>query len=170
MQLYNKPGTQRRKPGMEKIQARADNSYRRSPGLPLRYSSNAIAAKPRTALIPKAAAARHSTQKMSTSLHDGCPLNGGTTAFPRVQRRSLARPSCETLAPFVHPHISASSALAQSITSSARSRIDGGMARPNALAVLRFTARRKIAPPPQRPLWRQSLCGLETRALALQRD
>jgi hypothetical protein len=31
-------------------------------------------------------------------------------------------------------------------------------------------ARRKIAPPLQRPLWRQLLCGLETRALALQRD
>src|SRR5262249_9332884 len=29
---------------------------------------------------------------------------------------------------------------------------------------------RKTAPPPQRPLWQQSLCGLETRALALQRD
>src|SRR6516162_4352877 len=27
--------------------------------------------------------------------------------------------------------------------------------------------RRKIAPPPQRPLWRQSLCELETRALVL---
>src|SRR5262249_34037154 len=30
--------------------------------------------------------------------------------------------------------------------------------------------RRKIAPPPQRPLWRRLLCGLATRALALQRD
>jgi hypothetical protein len=40
------------------------------------------------------------------------------------------------------------------------------------LDVIKFVAsgRRKIAPPPQRPLWRQSLCGLETRALALQRD
>jgi hypothetical protein len=38
--------------------------------------------------------------------------------------------------------------------------------------VIKFVApgRRKIAPPPQRPLWRQSLCELETRALALQRD
>ena len=38
--------------------------------------------------------------------------------------------------------------------------------------VIKFVApgRRKIAPPPQRPLWRQLLCGLETRALALQRD
>ena len=38
--------------------------------------------------------------------------------------------------------------------------------------VIKFAgpARRKIAPPPQRPLWRQLLGGLETRALALQRD
>jgi hypothetical protein len=40
------------------------------------------------------------------------------------------------------------------------------------LDVIKFVApgRRKIAPSPQRPLWRQSLRELETRALALQRD
>ena len=40
------------------------------------------------------------------------------------------------------------------------------------LDVIKFVAsgRRKIAPRPQRPLWRQSLCGLKMRALVLQRD